>query len=104
MGEDEIEIGMRATYLFDLSDPLILHAASERGAEVEEEAERLGVLARLEEFDGIEAVRGFKFAADIIVHRSKTRGVASAFERFEVELGKVDAIPIKAVNQILDSC
>ena len=103
MSEDEIEIGARGAGCFDLGDPLILHAAGERGAEIEEEAQGLGVFAGVEKLDGVEAVGGFEFAAHVVVHGGEAGGVAGAFERFEIKLGEIDAIPIEAADEVFDS-
>ena len=37
------------------------------------------------------------------IHGRKTRPIARAFERFEIQLGQVDAIPAKAGNQLFYS-
>ena len=39
---------------------------------------------------------------NIVIHRREAGGVGCAFERFEIELGNIDAIPIEALQQIPD--
>ena len=36
--------------------------------------------------------------AHVVVHRREARGIAHAFERFEIQLGEVDAIPIESAR------
>ena len=47
--------------------------------------------------------RGAEIAAHVAIHGRKTRPIARAFERFEIQLGHVDAIPAKAGNQLFYS-
>ena len=62
-----------------------------------------GVLAGLEQFDRIEAAGGAELGAHVVVHGREAGGIREAFERFEIQLGEVDAIPIEAPDQVLDA-
>src|SRR5262249_43973847 len=99
MSEREIEIRPYLAQSPDLLQPIDLHAAREFGSIIEERTQRGGVFARAEELDGIEAAGLAELGADVIVHRREARRVRRAFERFEVELREVDAIPIEACGQ-----
>jgi len=48
-------------------------------------------------------VQRAEFGADIVVERREARGVVDAFERFEIEFGEIEAIPVEAVRERVDT-
>ena len=85
VGQHQIEVRLGAARLLQLIEPLLLHLEDESGAAVEEVA------------------RGEGLAGAFLGAGVKREGLAGAFERFEVELGEVDAVPIEARDQVADA-
>ena len=52
---------------------------------------------------GIPAGLRAEFRANVVVHGRETGGVAGAFERFEIELGEIDAIPVEALHHLFET-
>ena len=101
MREHEIEIGLGGADGFDFADPFFLLAAREVGAEVEKSPQTRGVrIGRLKQFDRIEAVEAVEFVAHVLVHGREAGGIGGALERFEIEFGQVDAIPVEAADEL----
>src|ERR1035437_8493803 len=85
---------------FQLGDPVFLHPSHQLTAEIEKRRPRGSVLTRAEDLDWVEAALLLEQGADIVVHRRKPRGVSSALERLEVQLGQVDTVPIEPRDQL----
>ena len=101
MREHEIEIGLGGADGLDLADPFLLLAAREVGAVVEKSPQTRGIgIGGLKQLDGIETVEALEFVAHILVHGREAGGVGGALERFKIELGEVDAIPIEAADEL----
>src|ERR1700736_2584373 len=96
MSQDEIEVGTGRD-----PDPLSLQPASEACAIVEKRAQIfLGERRTLEQTERIESRDLTKILPDIGVHGREASRVRGAFQRFEIQLCQVHAIPIERVEQL----
>ena len=81
------------------AEPLLLHAAREPGAEIQKQPARRLVRARAEQFQRVEARLLPELRAHVGVHRREAARVGDPFQRLEVQLGQIDAVPIEAADQ-----
>jgi hypothetical protein len=54
----------------------------------------------LKQLDRVEAVQTLELVANILVHGREAGRVRGAFERFEVQLSQIDAVPIEAADEL----
>ncbi len=104
MGQHNIEARTKGAKLFCGIEPVFLHAARKPGAKIEKLVQRSGIGTLLPEFQRIPAELRAKGRPHVIVHRSESGGIACAFERFEVEFGQVDAVPIETLHHGAQTC
>ena len=55
----------------------------------------------MKQLDRVEAVESLELVANVLVHGREAGRVGGAFERFEVQLSQIDAVPIEAADQLL---
>ena len=96
--------GLVCANRLDLRDPFGLLAAGELGAEVEKRATRRVLRSALRcasnSSSGSKPCGRWNSARTSSFMGVKRAGFACAFERFEIQLGQVHAVPIEAVDQI----
>ena len=90
---------MVAARQIQFGDPLLLHAAGQPGAEIQELPARRVVRARAEQLARIEARLLLEQRAHVGIHRREAARVGDALQRFEIELGQIDAVPIEAADR-----
>ncbi len=99
--EHYIEPGLFAAHGFELRKPVRLHPAHQPRAPVEKlpQARRIGRPRGREQLERVESGGGLKFPPHVAVHGREPRRVRGAFERLEIQLRKIHAVPVKAAEQ-----
>ena len=103
MGEHQVEVGALAAQRLDFRDPFRLHAQGQAGAEVEKCSEAGGLRRSGEQRGGIVALLHAERAPDVVVHGREPCRIRHPFERFEVELREVHAVPVEALDERPDT-
>src|SRR5689334_7262277 len=86
-----------------LGQPFLLHPTGKPRAVLEEltDGRLIPCGPWFKQNKRIDSRRPLEFRAYVVIHGRKTAGVADAFERLEIQLGQVDAVPVEAPGKLL---
>ena len=109
MRQHQVQVRLRLAQRVQPLQPTLLQPRRQRGAVVQELAQRRGIprigirAAGLVQLLRIEALPSLEFGAHARIERGEARRVRIAFQRLEVQFGEIQPVPVETPGQPLQA-